>query len=338
MNVSTLATWPFYLTLLLSLSGCQASYLLKGAVEQTKILRSRQPIGKVIENVATPEKVKEKLAYSQKAQKFAKDFGLNCKKNFQTYVQLNRPYVTYLLIASHKYEIKAKTWWFPIVGSFPYKGFFSETDAQNAAFRLEEKGYDTYTRGVSAYSSLGWFREPILSSMLHQNKHTLAETIFHECFHSTFFIKNNVALNEQLATFFGHKILIEFLKTNDHQNQIAIEKKSWQDQKIFSSFLEKTLKTADQMYSEKKTQKEVLAKIQRDYMSTLKPQLKVLNYDRFFMKNLNNAKLAARKTYFHKFEKLEEILKDKYEMNASLFLEDLKKAKNKKKLIKELGL
>ena len=104
MNVSTLTVF----TLSIFLTGCQLPYLFSGAVEQIKILSARQKIEKAIESVATTDEAREKLLYALKAKDFATENGLNCKKNYGTYVQLKRPYVSYLVVASKKDEIKAK--------------------------------------------------------------------------------------------------------------------------------------------------------------------------------------------------------------------------------------
>jgi predicted aminopeptidase len=333
MTVSTLTV----LILSLFLAGCQLPYLMSGAVEQVKILSSRQKIEKTIESVATDEETKVKLSYALKAKDYAADNGLNCKKNFGTFVQLDRPYVSYLVVASPKDKIEAKMWSFPIVGSFPYKGFFSEKQADREITKLRKKDFDTYMRGVTAYSSLGWFKEPILSSMLRYSKESLAETIFHECFHGTFFVKDNVEKNEQLAVFVGHYYLLKFLKDIGDAKKYEKEVLSWQDQKLFTSFLEKTLEDAKSFYSQKNAQREKLfEKIRASYKAELKPKLKINNYDSIFLKDLNNAKIVAFKTYFHKFDGLEHFLNESHDGDVTKMVAQLSKLKTQKDQLKFL--
>ena len=338
MNVSTLAA----LMLSLLLTGCQLPYLVSGAVEQVRILSSRKKITKVIESVALDDKTKGKLEYALKANDFAAKNGLNCKKNFESFVQLDRPYVSYLVIASKKDKIEAKKWSFPIVGSFPYKGFFSEKQAQREIQKLKKKNLDTYTRGVTAYSSLGWFKEPILSSMLRYDKESLAETIFHECFHRTFFIKNSTEKNEQLAVFVGHHYLLEFLKEQNENKKIERELKSWEEQIEFTRFLEETLKTAHSFYKKDYDDRERLfSSIKEKYKENLKPKTEVNNYDSVFLKDLNNAKIAAFKTYFHKFDSLETLLKKNYDGDVIKLVKELstlKKTKEQRNFFKEHGV
>lgn len=323
MTVSTL-TNIWLVSLIICLSGCQLPYLVSGAFEQVRILNSRQKIGKAIENVAMAPDSRAKLEFSIVAKNFAAENGLTCKKNFETYVELGRPYVSYLVIASKKNEIKAKTWWFPIVGSFPYKGYFSENRASSAILKLQKKDYDTYTRGVTAYSSLGWFKEPILSSMLKYSKYSLAETIFHECFHTTFFIKNNTQVNERLAVFFAHHFMIKFLKSTGDTKQEEKEVISWEDSKKFTLFLEETINDSIEYYKTETDREKLFSNIQKNYVENLKPTLAVNNYDHVFLKDLNNAKLAAFKTYFHKFKYLEDKLKTDFNGDVLGFLEHLK--------------
>lgn len=324
MNVSTLATFIKLTPLTFLMSACQLPYLATGAYEQIKILNSRKPIKKVIKNVATPPEIKEKLEFTIQIKDFFEPRGLQCKGNFNTYVELNRPYVSYLLIASKKDEIKAKTWWFPIVGSFPYKGYFSEKKALKAAKSLNSN-YDTFVRGVTAYSALGWFDEPILSSMLSLDKYDLADTVIHECFHNSFFIKNEVQLNEQYAVFFAHYFLLEFLNEKQKFEQIEIEKQKWSDQNLFSNFLKEIIDKAKIDYSQNTPKEKILNEIKKNYLENLKPKLEVLNYDTLFIKNLNNASLVAYQTYFHDFSELKKALSEKHSGDIGLFFSCLKK-------------
>ncbi len=344
MTVSTLTNiWPpaFLAFFLAFLPGCQLPYLVSGAFEQVRILSSRQKIEKAIESVALDPPAKDKLLFAIKAKDFASKHHLTCKDNFKTYVELGRPYVSYLVIASKKDEVRAKTWWFPVVGSFPYKGYFSEKEAQASIKKLKQKNYDTYTRGVNAYSSLGWFDEPIMSSMLKNGKYNLAETIFHECFHTTFFIKSNNQINERLAVFFAHHFMVEFLESLGDRAQKEKEQLSWEDSKKFSLFLKSTIESSIEFYKNQKNEpakrnrEKLFTSIKKNYVENLKPKLKSNNYDHVFLKDdLNNAKLAAFKTYFHKFESLEEQLQSEFDGDIFKFLFAAKEPKNKAQRLK----
>jgi predicted aminopeptidase len=115
------------------------------------------------------------------------------------------------LSACQPYKFENKTWYFPFLGSFGYKGFFDLSQAQIEREYLEKEGFDTRIRSVNAWSTLGWFKDPILSNLLNKTEAQIAETLFHELTHNTLFFKNRLQFNENLASFFGKKTSIDYL-------------------------------------------------------------------------------------------------------------------------------
>jgi len=190
----------------MALASCQITYYLKSAYHQAKLLKSRVDIEEAIKSSTLSQENKQKLLLATEARVFAENsLKLKKTKNYTSFVQLDRPYVSYILRAAPIYELKHYLWSFPIVGDLPYKGYFSEEEAKSAAKDFSHKEYDTYVRGVTAYSTLGYFNDPILSSMLRYQNHDLVNTIIHETVHATIYIKNNADFNERLATFIGNK-------------------------------------------------------------------------------------------------------------------------------------
>lgn len=174
--------------------------------------------------------------------------------------------------------------------------------------------------------------------MMRYSKEDLASTIFHECFHSTFFVKNNVDANEQLATFFAHYILLNYLHSNNKEHMATNQIISWEEEKKFSLFLKKTITQAKNFYTHEQSNRNVLfSKIKTSYMKELKPQTQINNYDSVFL-NLNNAKLVAYKTYFFNFNTLEKLLQNDFNGDILIFLSYLKSLnkKNKKLFSKKL--
>src|SRR5690606_3806447 len=123
--------------------------------------------------------------------------------NYSEVAWLDRRYVSWTVSASDPWRLQPYEWSFPIVGRVPYLGFFKEEEAREKEQELIQKGLDTYLRGVSAYSTLGWFEDPLLSSMLNYEDHVLAETLIHELVHTTIWIKNSTDFNERLASYLG---------------------------------------------------------------------------------------------------------------------------------------
>ena len=154
-------------------------------------------------------------------------------------MQLDGPYVTYVVSAAPKDELVAYKWWFPIVGSLPYKGFPEPTGAHAEADELNKKGLDAYIRGVSAYSTLGWFSDPILSSMLEYKDYDLVDTIIHETVHATIYIKSEADFNERLAVFIGHKGTEAFYRQREGQDSKTLKAMAddTYDERLFSEFI-----------------------------------------------------------------------------------------------------
>ena len=177
------------MTLMSLLSACSPSYVLRAAYEEGKILWRRQPIAAYIQqpqvNAETQDKLKTVLAVRDYARDVLK---LNVGGSYASFSYVDRPDLTYVVIAAPKTELRPYTWWFLIVGNVPYKGYFSKQDAEVEIERLKAKGYDTSLRTSAAFSTLGWFDDPLLSHLLKYDKIGLAELVFHELFHNTLYI------------------------------------------------------------------------------------------------------------------------------------------------------
>lgn len=171
---------------------------------QLSLYNHERPLQEVIDDPRTPAKVRERLSWLPEIKKHVEsELGVEATKNYTTYVDLHRPYVIWSLTAAQPFSMELKQFSFPIVGSFPYLGFFKENMAKDWAKKHEAEGYDTYVRGVSAYSTLGYLRDPILSSMLSRRKADLVNLIFHESTHGQIYLKGQGSFNEQVASYIG---------------------------------------------------------------------------------------------------------------------------------------
>jgi predicted aminopeptidase len=302
------------------LSGCQVTYLVKSAYFQASMLNKREPIDKALENPALSDENKRKLRLAKEAREFAeKNLGLKHTDNYTSFVQLDRPYVTYVVAASSRTELKAYKWWFPIVGSLPYKGFFNPEEAKAEAEALKARGYDTYTRGVSAYSTLGWFNDPILSSMLQYKDIDLVDTIIHETTHATIYIKSEADFNERLAVFFGGKGAEEFYRAREGANSPTLKKaeNDLHDEKLFMDFMSKETRALEDWYTARKdvgideTERRLrIGEIQARFASELRPQFASADsYKSFEKTELNNARLLNFRMYFEKLDDFEDVFK-----------------------------
>ena len=185
--------------------GCACSslgYYSQLARGQWALLQSRQPVDDVLLSPAASPGTKRKLTLALKARAFASEkLGLPDNGSYRLFVKLDRPYVVWNLFATEEFSVEPITHCFPIAGCVAYQGFYQQTDAQQAADKLASQGKDTFIGGVNAYSTLGWFNDPLLSTMLNWPDDRLAALIFHELAHQKYYLKGDTAFNESYASF-----------------------------------------------------------------------------------------------------------------------------------------
>lgn len=338
------------LSLCWTLCGCQMGYLMKSGYGQMKLLSSRVPIEDALNNPQLEEGKKKKLQLAQEAREFTeKELHLKHTKNYTSYVELGRPYVTYVVSAAPQWELTHYQWSYPFMGKMPYKGYFNEADAISEEKELQNENLDTYMRGVSAYSTLGWFNDPILSSMLGYDDYDLVNTIIHETVHATLYIKHAADFNERLATFLGNKGAEQFYlkKEGAESPTLKLIRMENEDHTLFSQFISAELKDLERWYKElpaaersEEKRKLRIHQIQEKFTTELKPRLKTSSFKKFPDLKLNNARLLVYKTYMQDlgdFQKLYELLGQDY----SLFIDrcrSLEKVDDPAKELKELIL
>lgn len=328
------------------LSGCQLGYIASSAYHQAKLLNSRESIESILEKEKYDKDIRRKLQLVLEVKEFSeKELGLAETNNYTSYVQLERPYVTYVVSASPKDKIKAYLWSFPFVGSFPYKGYPHPEGAKEEAEELKSENYDTFIRGVSAYSTLGWFNDPILSSMMRYNDEDLVNTIIHETVHATLYIKNNARFNERLASFLGDMGTKLFYEKKDPGNtekaQMILDEN--EDRKKFSQFISAEIRKLSNWYKDHREQTDFL-KLREEQFSLVKknfeeqvlPKMKTKIYANFSKRKINNAVLVNYKTYMmdqNQFSKLS----DHFDNDFSKVLDYCKSLAKEKDAEKALG-
>ncbi|HKR76721.1 MAG TPA: aminopeptidase [Rhodanobacter sp.] len=177
-------------------------YYAQAAHGQGELVFKRQPVRKLLRDPATDPKLAARLSLALAAREFAsRHLDLPDNRSYTTYVALHRPYVVWNVFATPRYSVEAVRHCFPVAGCVAYRGWFSEAAAEADAARMQRRGDDVWVGGVPAYSTLGWFADPILSSMLRWDDDELAGTIFHELAHQLIYAKGDTAFNESFATF-----------------------------------------------------------------------------------------------------------------------------------------
>lgn len=320
------------------LTGCQFGYLLQSATGQMALLNKRVPMEEVLKDPQLSEENIRKLLLSQKAKAFAEnDLGLAKTKNYTSFVQLDRPYVTYVVSAAAPWEMKHHLWHFPIIGDVPYKGFFNEDDAKAEEDSLKKEGLDTYRRGVSAYSTLGWFRDPVLSSMLAYKDHDLVNTIIHETVHATLYIKSSADFNERIATFLGNIGAEAFYAAEEGKNSPTVQliHLENEDEKRFSQFISNEIKDLEAWYKtaidkNEDVRKARLREIQERFKKHVLPVMKTDSYKKFPEIELNNARLLIYRTYLEDLSDFQAVFA-KLGHDFKRFVEKAKELEDEKK-------
>jgi len=243
------------------ISGCSPFYVLRAAYEEGKILWRREPIPRYLENPDLGPEVQDKLKLVLAVREYARDvLKLNVGGSYSSYSYVDRPDLTYILTASPRTELRPYTWWFLIVGRVPYKGYFSKEEANASAKKLEAEGYDTNIRTAAAFSTLGWFDDPLLSHLLRYDKVTLADVVFHELFHNTLYVKGAGHFNESVANFVGGRAAIDFFRDRfgagsaEHERAI----RAWEEELRFSEFIEKLAAALNELYAREIPEEEKL--------------------------------------------------------------------------------
>jgi predicted aminopeptidase len=204
------------------------TYGVEQGVGQLNIVWNSRPVEEVLSDPFTADSVKQKLRYIQAVRQFAIDsIGLNNTSNFTTYYNQDGKELLWVVTASEPYRLRAYTWTFPVVGNLPYKGFFDPEKARLEAKKLKDQGLDVSIRNPGGWSTLGWFNDPVLSSMLSRSAGDLASLIIHEMAHATIFVKDSADFNENLASFIGDQGALYFL--GSYFGEHSAELKSYQD-------------------------------------------------------------------------------------------------------------
>ena len=302
----------------LAASACSPTYVLRAAWEEGKILNRRRPIARIVQDTATDWETRDKLLLVLQARQFAADsLRLNAGDSYTLFSRVESDTLVMVLSAAHRDRFQPYTWWFPIVGRVPYKGYFELENAQKAQRSLEAKGYDTYLRPSAAFSTLGWFNDPLLSTLLRYDRVSLANTVIHEIFHNTFYAPGQAVFNETLANFVGGRGAIEFFCRRDGPQSPTCRAATdaWNDDLLFGAFLDQLVTELRALYArtdlstdDKLRERERLfTDAQRRFAQEVRPRLRVDTFASFTRDPLNNATLISRHIYYDRLGLFEEV-------------------------------
>jgi predicted aminopeptidase len=320
-----LRRWAVALGLLLAvlaMSGCQSfSYYRQAIKGQYRIVAHRERIEKLLADPQAPAPLKAKLHLVQRLRAFAaRDLRLPLDGHYEKYADVHRPFVVWSVEAAPEFSLEAKTWWYPFVGSLEYRGYFSEQGAHNYAARLQKKGYDVYVSGVTAYSTLGWFKDPLLSTFIFDPEPDLAETVFHELGHQRVFASGDTDFNEAFATTVGQEGARRWLRAKGDKSAYEKYLAELRRTRQFASLIMTTRERLAKLYGDERTEEgslramkkkramppEQLRAQKQDLINRLQQEYAQLKaqwggntaYDDWFAEPVNNAQLNSVAAYY----------------------------------------
>jgi predicted aminopeptidase len=242
------------LLLAAALDGCSPTYVIRAGYEEAKILWRREPIAAILARPDLEPDVRRKLELVLDARRFAEGMGLKVGGSFSSLSYVDGGTTLFVLTATPRTSLVPHTWWFPIVGDVPYKGFFDRHLAAAEAKTLAARGLDTSIRGAAAFSTLGWFDDPLLRHQLAGGDVGLVNLVLHEVYHNTFFATgaHATAFNESLATFVGSRAAIEFFAARSGDAELLAQaREAWEDERLFAIFVQDLASRLRTLYAER---------------------------------------------------------------------------------------
>jgi predicted aminopeptidase len=287
------------------ISGCSLPYYWQAVGGQLELIRKRSPINEILGSADTNEPTKVALQQIVEARKFAIDvLDLPDNGSYRTYVDLERSAVVWNVIAAKEFAVDPKTWCFPFAGCVSYRGYFDESVAHRFSAYLKVNGFDTAVVGAAAYSTLGFFEDPVLNTMIDGGGQNGASIILHELAHQRFYLKDDSELNEAFATAVEEYGTGLWLTRIGEQNAATAYRERMKQRTHFSDLVNNQQERLRVIFSrpisneEKRTAKEAAFELMRMEYEVLKESWGgIADYDGWFDRPLNNAHLATVATY-----------------------------------------
>ncbi|AHM62022.1 aminopeptidase [Flammeovirgaceae bacterium 311] len=309
------------------------SYGIMQGQGQFEVLWNARSLDEIMEDPTVPDSLKQRLVLVGDVREWGVGrLGLAETKNYTTLYDQKGKDILWVITACRPYALENKEWHFPIVGTVSYKGFFDYEKAQAEEAVLKAEGWDTNIRSVGAWSTLGWFRDPILSNLLFRLEGDLVNTILHELTHATVFVKDSLTFNENLASFIGHEGALQYMAETwgADSEQLRRYQERYEDRNIFSNHVLRGLGRLDSLYNSFTPQTTVRQKEARKQQLIRQiiaetgslPLNRAAEWQAFFAAlEPNNAYFMSYERYESGQEKLEEQLQQQFKGDLKQFLE-----------------
>jgi predicted aminopeptidase len=306
MNPSLRRGAPVIAAVLVVGAGCSSlGYYAQAARGQIALLRQREPIAEVIARPGTKPALRDTLRLVLEIRDYAsRDLALPDNASYRSYVDIERPYVVWNVFAAPEFSVDPIRWCFPWVGCLSYKGYFDEAKARTQAARLASAGDDVYVGGIAAYSTLGHFNDPFLSSMLRLDVDVSAGIVFHELAHQRFYVRDDTELNEAFATLVEEEGVQRWLTARSDTAGLATWRERRERERSFAQIVDATRTQLATLYASGLPMDEMRARKAEalDALRSRYAELKLAwggyaGYDAWFDAGLNNARISSVATY-----------------------------------------
>lgn len=286
-------------------TGCSLPYYWQAAAGHLDVVQRRVPIDTVLDDPEQPASVKDSLRRVVAMRRFAVDeLGLPDNDSYVTYADLERPYVVWNVVAAEEFSVDAEQWCFVFIGCVSYRGYFSRGAAEEFSATLEQRGLDTYVAGATAYSTLGYFSDPVLNTMLAGGESYVAGVLFHELAHQRFYLRGDSALNEAFATAVQQYGTALWLMRFGSDDDVTAYRRRLGRQADFTTIVADQRTRLATLYASSASVDELregklaaFAQMRVDYERNKAAWGGVADYEAWFSQPLNNAQLASVTTY-----------------------------------------
>ena len=297
--------------LLLQSGGCSSfRYYGQAVAGQYQILKLQEPIEKILARTNTSAALRAKLRLVQECRALAEcELQLKADGHYTRYADLGRRHVVWNVTAAPEFSLEPRQWWYPVVGRLEYRGFFSESAARHYAAKLARTGEDVFVGGVDAYSTLGWFKDPVLNTFLQQEPFEpfdLADTLFHELAHQRVFASGDTDFNEAFATTVATEGVRRWLARRGDEKLRAKYETSLRQEAEFVALVMQAREELKLVYggkplvsSQRAGKAETVARLRANYEQLKASWKGDTRYDTWFQQPLNNAQLNTVATYYH---------------------------------------
>jgi predicted aminopeptidase len=330
MRWSICRRFPIAIFLAIPLCSCQSvSYYSQAVVGQARIMLAQRPIAELLEEPGTSQTLREKLSYVLALREFARtELLLPVGGAYQDYVDLHRSRVVWNVFAAPELSLEPKTWCYPVVGCASYRGFFASQEAESYSAALSREGFDVFVAGALAYSTLGWFDDPVLSTFLQLDDARLSALIFHELTHRMLYVAGDTSFNESLATTVEEEGLRRWAAASQAPGLLAEYERQ---QRLMDRFIALVSQRRKELYAlyagdfpvaQKRAEKAaIFGALRRDFDAEKHKVPEMATYDHWFASGLNNAGLASIAVYHGLVPAFKAILSRSHGDLAAFYLE-----------------